>query len=214
MMTRLQMRREWQRLKDVDVQALDLKEAGEWPIFFKAVCVALVFALAFGGLAWWQVSDKRAKLAEEQREEARLLSEYRVKASEVAMLPDVQNQLTTLGEQISRMRAMLPTSAEIPTLLDSISDAAVDNRLSIEVIRLRATVSNEHYIEHPLDIQVRGGYHQLARFAADISQLARIVTQHDLTITPVEAQGDMLRLSLVARTYSYIDDLPDAEGTP
>ncbi|MCB8888952.1 type 4a pilus biogenesis protein PilO [Vreelandella malpeensis] len=214
MMTRDQLGREWQRLKEVELQSLDLKEAGEWPPLLRALCVALVFLLAFGGLVWWEVSDKRAKLAEEKRQEARLLSEYRVKASEVALLPNVQNQLMDLEEQMGRMRAMLPTSAEIPSLLDSISDAAVDNRLTIEVIRLRATVSNEHYIEHPLDIQVRGGYHQLASFAADISQLARIVTQHDLTIAPVDGQGDSLRLSLVARTYSYLDDPAGAQVTP
>ncbi|WP_447929162.1 type 4a pilus biogenesis protein PilO [Vreelandella sp. EE27] len=213
-MTRARARHEWQRLKEVDVQSLDLKEAGSWPVFLKALCVVLMFALAFGGLMAWQVSDKRARLAEAQREEARLLSEYRVKASEVALLPNVQSQLTTLGGQMDRMRAMLPTSAEIPSLLDSISDAAVDNRLTIEVVRLRTTVSNEHYIEHPLDIQVRGGYHQLGRFVADISQLARIVTQHDLTITPVEPQSDVLRLSLVARTYSYIDDPGHEEAAP
>ncbi|WP_447956217.1 type 4a pilus biogenesis protein PilO [Vreelandella sp. EE7] len=213
-MTRARARHEWQRLKEVDVQSLDLKEAGSWPVFLKALCVVLMFALAFGGLMAWQVSDKRARLAEAQREEARLLSEYRVKASEVALLPNVQNQLNTLGGQMDRMRAMLPTSAEIPSLLDSISDAAVDNRLTIEVVRLRTTVSNEHYIEHPLDIQVRGGYHQLGRFVADISQLARIVTQHDLTITPVEPQSDVLRLSLVARTYSYIDDPGHEEAAP
>ncbi|MFG6667282.1 type 4a pilus biogenesis protein PilO [Halomonas sp. HNIBRBA4712] len=217
MMSRARMRAEWQRLKEVELQQLDLKEAGSWPIFLRVLCVTLVFALAFGALIAWQVSDKRAKLAEAKREEARLLSDYRVKASEVALLPNVQNQLETLETHMTRMRAMLPTSVEIPSLLDSISDAAVDNRLTIEGIRLGAPVVNEHYIEHPLDIQVRGGFHQLGRFIADISQLARIVTQHDLTLASTEPGSEALRLSLVARTYSYIDEsdeLPGEGGTP
>ena len=115
---------------------------------------------------------------------------------------------------MATMRAMLPTSAEIPSLLDSISDAAVNNNLSIETIRLRPTVRNTHYVEHPLDIQVRGGYHELAQFVADISQLARIVTQHDLALAPAEQSGDSLRMSLVARTYSYIEEAEGKEPAP
>ncbi|WP_249976888.1 type 4a pilus biogenesis protein PilO [Vreelandella olivaria] len=203
--SRERWRYEWQRLEKVDWQALDVKEAGEWPLLLKGLCGVLVFLIAFGGINWWLVGGKREQLATEQRQEVRLLSEYRSKASEAAFLPDIRSQLETLEEQMVRMRAMLPTSAEIPSLLDSISDAAVDNRLTIEAIRLRPTVSNAHYIEHPLDIQVRGGYHQLAQFSADISQLARIVTQHDLTLVPAEQSGDTLRLSLLARTYSYVD---------
>ncbi|MDP3534390.1 MAG: type 4a pilus biogenesis protein PilO [Halomonas sp.] len=206
-------RSEWQRFQNLDWQALDIKEAGEWPSLLKGLCGVLAFLIMFGGISWWLVGEKREQLATEQRQEVRLLSEYRSKASEVAYLPEIQSQLATLEEQMVQMRAMLPTSAEIPSLLDSISDAAVDNRLTIETVRLRPTVSKTHYIEHPLDIQVRGGYHQLAQFAADISQMARIVTQHDLTLVPVDQQGDVLRLSLLARTYSYIEAV-DEGSTP
>ncbi|WP_311063315.1 type 4a pilus biogenesis protein PilO [Halomonas sp. DWK9] len=202
-------REEWQRLQTLDWQALDVKEAGEWPTLLKALCGALAFCVALGALSWWLVGEKRTELEAAQRQEMRLLSEYRSKVSEAAFLPEVRDQLTALEEQMATMRAMLPTSAEIPSLLDSISDAAVNNQLSIETIRLRPTVQNTHYVEHPLDIQVRGGYHELAQFVADISQLARIVTQHDLALAPAEQSGDSLRMSLVARTYSYIEE---AEG--
>ncbi|XQU09245.1 type 4a pilus biogenesis protein PilO [Halomonas sp. LY9] len=206
---RQRWREEWERLQTLDWQALDVKEAGEWPALLKVLCGVLAFSVAFGGLGWWLVGEKRVSLEAAQRQEMRLLSEYRSKVSEAAFLPEVRDQLTALEEQMATMRAMLPTSAEIPSLLDSISDAAVNNQLSIETIRLRPTVRNTHYVEHPLDIQVRGGYHELAQFVADISQLARIVTQHDLALAPAEQSGDSLRMSLVARTYSYIEE---AEG--
>lgn len=205
-------RLEWQRFQRLDWQALDVKEAGEWPFLLKGLCGVLAFLLMFGGVSWWLVAEKREQLAIEQRQEVRLLGEYRRKATEAAYLPELQSQLAILEEQMVRMRTMLPTSAEIPSLLDSISDAAVDNRLTIETIRLRPTVNNTHYIEHPLDIQVRGGYHQLAQFVADISQMARIVTQHDFTLAPVDQQGDALRLSLLARTYSYIEEANEEDA--
>ncbi|WP_081195341.1 type 4a pilus biogenesis protein PilO [Halomonas sp. BC1] len=211
--SRERWRDEWQRLQSVDWQALNIKEAGEWPTLLKGLCCLLAFVIVFGGLSWWLLGEKRAALEAAQRQEVRLLGEYRGKVGEAAFLPEVRDQLMLLEEQIASMRAMLPTSAEIPTLLDGISDAAVSNNLTIETIRLRPTVRNTHYVEHPFDIQVRGGYHELARFAADISQQARIITQQDVTLVPVEQGSDTLRMSLLARTYSYIEDAQQG-GTP
>lgn len=205
---------EWQRLRDVDWRDLDVKEAGGWPWLLKVLscCLALMAALCV--MMWFVISEQRGAFMAAQRQEVRLLSEYRSKASEAAFLPEMREQLATLEGQLGRMRTMLPTDAEIPSLLDSISDAAVDNRLTIETIRLRPTQTQVHYVEQPLDIQVRGGYHQLARFSADIASLPRMVTQHDFSLEPVDSRGDTLRLSLLARTYRYLEasDQPSSEG--
>ena len=197
---------EWQRLRDVDWRDLDVKEAGSWPWLLKALCGCLALLAALSVMMWLVVSEQREAVMAAQRQEARLLSEYRSKASQAAFLPEMREQLATLEEQMGRFRTMLPTDAEIPSLLDSISDAAVDNRLTIETIRLRPTLTQAHYVEQPLDIQVRGDYHQLARFSADIASLPRMVTQHDFSLEPVDGRGDALRLSLLARTYRYVEE--------
>ncbi|MBS3669844.1 type 4a pilus biogenesis protein PilO [Vreelandella boliviensis] len=205
---------EWQRLREVDWRDMDVKEAGSWPWLLKVVCCCLALLAASCVMMWFVVSEQREAYTAAQRQEVRLLSEYRNKASQAAFLPEMREQLATLEGQMGRLRTMLPTDAEIPSLLDSISDAAVDNRLTIETIRLRPTQTQPHYIEQPLDIQVRGGYHQLARFSADIASLPRMVTQHDFTLEPVDGRGDTLRLSLLARTYRYVEEseAPSTEG--
>ncbi|EHJ93583.1 type 4a pilus biogenesis protein PilO [Vreelandella boliviensis] len=205
---------EWQRLRDVDWRELDVKEAGGWPWLLKVLSCCLAMLAALCVMMWFVVSEQREAFMAAQRQEVRLLSEYRSKASQAAFLPEMREQLATLEGQMGRLRTMLPTDAEIPSLLDSISDAAVDNRLTIETIRLRPTQTQTHYVEQPLDIQVRGGYHQLARFSADIASLPRMVTQHDFSLEPVDSRGDTLRLSLLARTYRYVEasDQPSSEG--
>ncbi|NDL70282.1 type 4a pilus biogenesis protein PilO [Vreelandella alkaliphila] len=207
MLNRQRFKEEWQRLQNVDWQSLDIKQAGEWPWLLKALIALLAFLVALAAINWWLVGEARDLLAAEQRQEERLLDEYRRSASEAALLTDIRSQLSMLEDQMMQMQAMLPTNAEIPSLLDSISEAATEHRLIIESIRLRPTISNTYYIEHPFDIQVRGGYHALGQFAADISDLPRIVTQHDVTLSPIDQYGDKLhsgklRMSLLARTYS------------
>ncbi|MEL7981694.1 type 4a pilus biogenesis protein PilO [Vreelandella titanicae] len=197
---------EWQHLRDVDWRDLDVKEAGGWPWLLKVLCCCLALLAALSVMLWLVVSEQREAFIAAQRQEARLLSEYRSKASQAAFLPEMREQLATLEGQMGRLRTMLPTDAEIPSLLDSISDAAADNRLTIETIRLRPAQAQAHYVEQPLDIQVRGGYHQLARFSADIASLPRMVTQHDFNLEPADGRGEALRLSLLARTYRYVEE--------
>ncbi|WP_235041420.1 type 4a pilus biogenesis protein PilO [Vreelandella profundi] len=197
---------EWQRLREVDWRGLDVKEAGSWPWLLKVMSCGLTLLATLGVMLWLTVGEQRDAFMAAQRQEVRLLSEYRSRVSEAAFLPERRDQLAALKAQVARFHTMLPSDAEIPSLLDSISDAAADNRLMIDTIWLRPSLEKPHYIEQPLDIQVRGGYHQLARFIADIASLPRMVTQHDFTLAPVEGHGDMLQLSLLARTYRYAED--------
>lgn len=208
MWKRARWAQEWQQLRSVDWRDLDVKEAGGWPLLLKGLCGALALLVALLLMEWWVIGERRAALVSAQQQESRLLSDYRRQASEAVQLPKMREQIATLQDQMSRLRAILPTDAEIPSLLDSISDAAVDNRLTIETIRLRPTVSQPHYVEQPLDIQVRGDFHQIARFTADIASLSRLVTQHDFTLAPANSSGDTLRLSLLARTYRDREEAP------
>lgn len=202
---------EWQRLRDVDVRALDIKEAGSWPLLLRALCLVLALLLSLAAMYWFVIGERRDALASEARQEPRLLEEYRSKAAEAAHLPKMEERLEEINAQMARLREMLPTSVEIPSLLDSISDAAVNNQLIIENIRLRSTVTQAHYVEHPFDIQVQGEYHQIAQFVADMAALSRIVTQHDFTLEPVGGQGNTLRLSMLARTYSDLARVQETE---
>jgi len=200
---------EWQRLRDTDLQALDLKEAGTWPLLLKVITLLLVFSLALALIYWFVIKERTEALSSAEQEESRLLAEFRQKAMETTYLPEIEQQLAEMDTQMQQLRAMLPTNAEIPSLLDSISDAALDNRLSVENIRLRETTLQTHYIEHPFDIEVQGGYHDIAQFVADMAALPRIVTQHDFVLESVEREEQTLRLAILARTYS---DRPQSEG--
>ena len=62
----------------------------------------------------------------------------------------------------------------------------------------------EFYAELPIEVKVTGGYHDLAAFASDISQLPRIVTLNELDITP--DKDGKLAMKGIAHTYRYLDD--------
>ncbi len=192
---------EWRRLKDVDLGELDIKEAGGWPFLLQLFCCLLALGLTFAGLYWYLAAPKAQELETARQEETRLLRDYRSKAAQAAHLPALREQVAVLDGRLDTLVGMLPSGPEIPSLIDDISEAAIDNQLTIDAIRLRSPVDREFYVERPFDIQVRGDYHRIGAFIAAVADLPRIVTQHDFTLEPTE--GGRLELSMLTRTYSY-----------
>lgn len=202
---------EVRRLRDLDWGELDVKEAGSWPFLLQLICCVLVLGLTLAGMYWYLGAPKAEELKQARAEETRLIRDYRSKAAQAAHLDVMREEMAVLEERMGHLREMLPTDAEIPSLIDNISEAAISNQLAIEFIRLRSPVAQEFYLEQPFDIRVQGGYHRISEFLATVAGLPRIVTQHDLTLEPVEeAGGQQLQLSMLARTYSYRQ--PDEEA--
>ncbi|KAA0012090.1 type 4a pilus biogenesis protein PilO [Billgrantia pellis] len=207
----MNLQAEWRRLRELDWRELDVKESGTWPVLLQWVCCLLVLGLTFAGTHFYLAGPRAEALQQAEAEESRLLLDYRNRAAQAARLPDMLEQMTKLEARMSELMAMLPSGAEIPSLIDSISESAIDHQLSIDFIRLRSTIERDFYIERPFDLQVEGEYHHIAGFLASVAALPRIVTLHDFVLAPVEG-GDRLRLSMLARTYSY---RPQAEeGRP
>ncbi|MCE8037944.1 type 4a pilus biogenesis protein PilO [Halomonas daqingensis] len=198
----MSLQAEFRRLRELDWRELDLKESGTWPLLLQWLCCLLVLGLTFAATHWYLAGPKADELQRAEAEEARLLADYRNRAAQAAQLPEMLEQMARLETRMGELMAMLPSGAEIPSLIDSISESALDHHLSIDFIRLRSTVERDFYIERPFDIQVEGEYHHIAGFLAGVAALPRIVTLHDFVLAPVEG-SDRLRLSMLARTYSY-----------
>jgi len=68
-------------------------------------------------------------------------------------------------------------------------------------------IPRDFYAEKPITISLSGSYHEIANFVSGIAALPRIVTLHDINITPDNATSyDTLTLSVTAKTYRYIEE--------
>ena len=207
----MSLKGELRRLRELDWRELDIKESGSWPWSLQTLCCLLVLGMTFFALHWYLALPKAEQLEQVRMEERDLLAAYRIKAAKAANLPVMREQMESLETRMGMLREMLPTAAEVPSLIDNISETAIENQLTIDFIRLRSPVPRDYYIEQPFDIQVQGDYHQIAAFLAGVAGLSRIVTQHDFSLAPQDGDGQQLQLSMLARTYSY---RPKAEGSP
>ena len=68
-------------------------------------------------------------------------------------------------------------------------------------------IPKDFYAEKPIKIRLSGGYHEIANFVSGIAALPRIVTLHDINITPEDQKTfDRLSIEVTAKTYRYLDE--------
>lgn len=186
----------WQRLNE-----LDLDNIGQWPGAAKIAVLALVCALLAGGLGYAVIGGSLSRLEQSRAEELQLSTAFEEKARLAAGLGAHRAQLVALQAQLAAQLRSLPTSLEIAGLLDDISFIATDNGLRLERIHWEAERPGEFATELPMRIIVRGDYHRLGHFVADMAALPRIVIIDSFSLSRTEAAP--LSLSMVAKTYQY-----------
>jgi type IV pilus assembly protein PilO len=183
-----------------DINDLDFSQAGNWPIGVKVVCYVLVIAIVLG-LGWkFYAVEKRDFLHREVAKEANLKKVYKDKAFQVSRLDALRKQMADVEERFAELTKQLPTEKEVPGLLDDITDLGTNSGLQIGLIALQSEVKREFYIELPINIKVKGSYHQLGGFVSGIAALDRIVTLHDYSISPT---GGEVAMTIQAKTYRY-----------
>ena len=109
------------------------------------------------------------------------------------------------------MLRQLPDKTEVPNLLVDISQTGLGAGLEEKLFQPAARSSKDFYAELPIRIRLTGGYHEMGEFVSGIAALPRIVTLHDIEITPASERnrGRSTRrpvLNVTAKTYRYLDE--------
>lgn len=191
------------KLNEFDINDLDINNAGIWPGPVKAVAALLVFGLILGGGYWFFVKDQYAQLQRVEQEEQQLRKRYENKAYQVANLDVFKAQMVEMEETFGALVRQLPSETEVPGLLEDITNTARGSGLDLQEVKLQGERQRDFYSELPINIRVTGSYHELASFVSSVAGLPRIVTLHDLRITPIGGDGERLDMQVLARTYRY-----------
>lgn len=191
-------------------QNLDPKKPGQWPTAPKIVTFIFV-VIAAVAVSWFVVlSDANDALEAEKAREPQLKEDYRGKLAQAVNLPELRKQKRQVEEYVLQLEKQLPGKAEMDALLSDINQAGLGRGLQFELFRPGQIVMKDYYAEQPIALKVSGQYHDIGSFTADVSNLSRIVTLHDLNIVAPQANargGDSAHLTMeaTARTYRYLD---------
>ena len=169
---------------------------------------AAVVLIVLGGYWYGVYSGRRAELTQLQTTIDDLRSQRDRKTTLIASLSATRDAVRELTAEVRRAEVRLPDRKEIPDLLSSVSSAVRESGLEIMLFRQKAERYHEFYAEVPVEILVRGDYHQVATFFDRVSQLDRIVNVGDISMrTPREESGAMVvDTSCSAVTFRFLDE--------
>jgi len=189
-----------------DIRRLNIREVGNWPLLPRIMMLLLIFLamLVAGALLDWK--DRYEELDQKRQEEGRLKEQYATKKAKAINYDIYVQQLKEIEQSFGALLKQLPNKAEMDALLTDINQAGVGRGLVIDQFIPGQTETKEYYAELPIAIRVSGRFHDIGAFAADIAALSRIVTLHNLSISPdSKAAGGGLSMEALARTYRYLD---------
>jgi type IV pilus assembly protein PilO len=203
-----------------ELNELDINNIGDWPILVKAVAVVM---LCVGiGAAWYYLdtSDQLVEWDKKQKEEIDLLADFERKQEKAANLEAYRQQLAEMEESFGAMLRQLPDKTQVADLLVDVSQTGLAAGLEFELFQPQAEERKDFYAELPISIRVRGTYHRFGEFISGIAALPRIVTVHDVQITPqggasggraqdrAKLNNAEVPLSMVAtaKTYRYLEE--------
>jgi type IV pilus assembly protein PilO len=197
-----------------ELQSLDPRDPGRWPLAVRAGAVGLCFLLLTAVLIYFFVWDEQ--LPELQRREAveqQLRQEFHTKHAKAVNLDLYKQQLKDIERSFGALLRQLPGKTEVPNLLVDISQTGLSAGLEEKLFQPQPEVKKDFYAELPIRIRLTGSYHQFGQFVSGIAALPRIVTLHDIQIKSENHDAyDQLSLELTAKTYRYLDEDEIAAG--
>lgn len=185
-------------------QGLNPKEPGQWPLLPKIAAAFGVTVLVVIAGYFAVLSDQEASLDAERAREPQLRQDYRSKLAQAVNLPELRKQKSQVEEYVTQLEKQLPGKAEMDSLLSDISSAGIGRGLQFELFRPGQEVIKDYYSEKPIALKVTGRYHDIGAFAADVANLSRIVTLHNIVILSTTPTSP-LTMEATARTYRYLD---------
>ncbi|MEO8079272.1 MAG: type 4a pilus biogenesis protein PilO [Caldimonas sp.] len=186
-------------------RGLNPNEPGQWPVLPKALTWTAV-ALAMVVVGWFMVlSTEHDELDSERNKEPALKNDYRAKLGQAVNLGELRKQKLQVEEYVTQLEKQLPGKAEMDALLSDINQAGLGRGLQFELFKPGQVSIKDYYAELPISLRVSGRYHDVGAFAADIANLSRIVTLHNVTLTSGKEPNGVLSMEATARTYRYLD---------
>ena len=172
-----------------------------------AMLCGVVLAVAF--LDWtYLYGPEQLALTDLHAEVSQKRAELTAKREKTDARGAAERELRDLGAELKRAQARLPDQREIADLLSNVAASGRAAGLDIVLFRQKAEVPHDFYAEVPVEMQMRGTYHDVALFLDRVKRLDRIVNVTNIQLTKPKIDGDrvVLEAGCTATTFRFLDE--------
>tara|TARA_R110002095_G_scaffold54933_2_gene47385 strand:- start:873 stop:1454 length:582 start_codon:yes stop_codon:yes gene_type:complete len=182
----------------------DFNEAGNWPTPIKALAILLASVMVMGAWVYFDTLDQMDDLEKTEKKEIVLKKTFENKQQKAANLAAYKQQLSDMQKQFGAMLQQLPNKTQIADLLVDVSQAGLASGLEFNLFQPSDERKKDFYAEKPINLIVVGDYHEFGEFVSNLAALPRIVTLHNVSLTP--SNSGKMTMNATAKTYRYLDE--------
>jgi len=188
--------------------ALDMNKINKLPQNQKIALLAGIIVLMLG--LYWYIffQSKQQELAAANGKLVQMQNQLAEDRTLAADLPRFKAELKRLQAELDQALRQLPNNKELPVLLTDITTLGKNAGMEFKSFIPQAEVKKEFYAEVPINIELVGGFHELATFFDQLSRLDRIVSIKNFAISEVTVKNDRVGLNItgLASTYRFMTD--------
>lgn len=191
----------------------DFAKIGSAPVAIRGLLAALVLGSVVGLGYYLHTRDQLDSLKNVEGKELALKETFERKNHQAANLEAYKVQLAEMEKEFGTMLRQLPGKTEIPAVILDVSQTGLASGLKIMLFKPQSESTKGFYAEKPIQIRLRGNYHEMAKFSSGIASLPRIVTLHDIVLKPEQGTNKLI-MDVTAKTYRYLadDEVEDNKG--
>jgi type IV pilus assembly protein PilO len=182
---------------------------------YKGIILVSAMILPIAAFMFFYLFPKNDEIVALEKKKVAMEKEITEAKARANELDKHKAEMVATELQFEQASVLLPQKKEIPSLLTNISALGTASGLDFVSFQPKGEVAKEFYAEIPVDISVRGPYHNVGNFLYEISELDRIVSVSNISMgSPVVERDEMLlsaRFTLV--TYRFIEAGDNAQKT-
>lgn len=185
----------------------DMPPRQQW-IVAGVLCAALILIYYF---QFWSASAAQIERLHAQSLEMR--NEVNEMRAIAAGLPELQEEVAELEGRLEVLQNILPEQYETAELLRGVGTIAAQSNLALRDLEFKDPVPYEFYAESPIELELEGTFHDLARFFDRIGKFARIINVDDVDISALDGEaGYTVNATVTAKTFIFLEDETPEEG--
>ncbi len=179
-----------------------------------AVLVGIVVLIAVG--YWFVLYSALSEEFEDKRNQhATLLRQKQEAIQAKASYDRDRRRLDELKENFSLQILALPAETNMSSFLDNLNAQAELVGLEIQSVKPQNEQSTENYMRIPVELELSGSFHQLAKFFYLVGNLDRIINIENINLktSNVEEAETILDAEVLATTFRSLQTNEAAKGT-
>lgn len=163
----------------------------------QAMMLVTVISLALVGVYYQYVWTPKGNALITMRERVDTLESRNTRARRemaTGSIDALKEQALAAQRDLDIMRQLVPTSNEVPALLEQVSTAARRAGLDLAGVEPQPVIEGDQFDTHKYKVTLMASYHQLAEFLTNVGGLTRIVAPVNLTLAPSTNQTVQKRM--------------------